>query len=358
MSVNNKYQAICDTIKARIAQGIYNGRLPARRELMAEFEVSSRTLHKVFLQLKLAGLIEPAPTGTAICNPGSELTSAKPKIVLITPVEPAAHALDPFIQSIIANVKKYEFELDWCACVKSDTLEMLKSKNLTAKDSVIFTNSTFAVESGNYLKEKNIAFVSANRPAMGVDINWVDWNHLELFDEVIGYLVNRGARYITFFGSGCSGIGVRILPDNHWQIFDDFEAVKKSYLLFYPKKNEYSEELYCSTEKYTDYLLSLKHLPDVIWCGTSKTKEKIAENLQRRGINPDRVFLLCMSHLQDADNELFGVYTQSSLQKFGARVWELLMFSRLHPGAPCRGIKQHCEFLYNKSIKKLKFNQH
>ena len=353
----NKYQAICNILKERIAAGFYTDKLPPRRELMEEFQVSSRTLHKVFVQLKMLGFIEPSPTGTMICRQDNGAAGAKPKIVLITPVEPSRHASDHFIRSIIANIRKYEFELVWCTCIKSNTLEMLKAQNLTSKDSVIFTNSTFAVESGNYLKEKNITFVSANRPAMGVDINWVDWNHLELFDDVIGYLVSRGARYITFFGSGSSSIGGRILPDNHWQILDDFEAVKKSYLLFYPRINEQSEELYNDAEKYVNYLLSLKHLPDVIWCGGNKTKERIAENLLRRGIKPDRIFLLCMSHIYEDRKELFGIYTQRSLQNLGDRVWELLMFSRLHPDSPCRGIKQHCEFVYNKSVKKIKFNQ-
>lgn len=357
MSVNNKYQAICDTVKDRIARKVYTHRLPPRRELMEEFQVSSRTLHKVFMQLKIAGLIEPTPTGTVVCNSDKSAGAAKPKIVLITPVAPARHAGDPFIQSIIAHIEKYEFELDWSVCVKNNVLETLQHKSLSSRDSVIFTNSTFALEAGNYLKEKNITFVSANRPAKGVDINWVDWNHLELFDNVIGTLVNCGARYITFFGSGSPEHTNLCIPDNHWQILDDFEAVKKSYLLFYPKTGEHSADLYCDSEKYVDYLLSQKHLPDVIWCGNHKTKVNVDKILTRRGIAPGKIFLLCMSHYPAAEEDFFGVYTPQSLQKFGNKVWELLMFCRLHPEAPCRGIKQQCGFLCNKSIKKLKFNQ-
>lgn len=361
MSISNKYQSICDTIRERISNGIYTERLPARRILMKDFQVSSRTLHKVFIQLKILGVIDPSPRGTMICNASDDIHH-KPKIILITPSDPSKHIADDFIQNIIGNIHKHNFELDWSVCSCDDTLEMLKNKPLSAKDSVIFTNSTFSVEAGNYLKEKNITFVSSNRPAPGVDINWVDWNHLELFDKVIGFLVNCGARNIVFFGSGSANKmeiqadGCRCLPANHWQILDDFEAVKKSYLLFYPQMNVLSDELYCNAEKYVDYLLTLKHLPDVIWCGASNTKKQIADILHRKGIKPGSIFLLSMTHLPNSGDDFFGIYTRRALQDLGDCVWKLLMFSRLHPHVPCRGIKQHCDFLYNKSLKKIKFN--
>lgn len=354
----NKYQAICNILKERIAAGFYTDKLPPRRELMEEFQVSSRTLHKVFVQLKMLGIIDPSPQGTVICSAGVETKHCKPVIILITPSEQSEHVDDVFIQTIIDNINKHNFELDWSVCTSNKTLEMLKNKSLSRKDSVIFANSTFSVEAGNYLKEKNITFVSSNRPAMGVDINWVDWNHLELFDDIIGSMVNCGARYMTFFSSGSAARIQDYLPDNHWQILDDFEAAKKSYLLFYPKISERSEELYCDAEKYVDHLLTHKHLPQVIWSGCCEAKAQLIEALQKRKINTDKILFICLSHRTGAGSDYLGIYAPRSLQKLGKKVWESLMFSRLHPQAPCRGIKQHCEFVYNKSFKKIKFNQH
>ena len=359
MSVNNKYQAICDTVKDRIARKVYTDRLPPRRELMEEFQVSSRTLHKVFQQLKINGIIEPTPTGTMICANAFDKSADKARIVLITPTAQENYVNDRITQTIAGNILKYDFLVDWQVAKKEDVLATLKKCDLTAKDSVIFTNSTFSVEAGNYLKENKISFVSVNRPAMGVDINWVDWNHLELFDDVTGYLVNRGARYITYFGSGSSvsvESGFQILPDNHWQIVEDFEAAKKSYLLFYPQISKHTEDLYCNVEKYVEYLLTLKHLPDAIWCGNSITKNIIAENLLQHGVASGRILLIYMTHQPNEDVGSFGTYTLRSLEKLGNKAWELLMFSRLHPNAPCRGIKQHCEILFNKSLKKIKFD--
>lgn len=359
MSVNNKYQAICDTIKERIASKVYTDRLPPRRELMEEFQVSSRTLHKVFQQLKISGIIEPTPTGTMICANAFDKSADKARIVLITPTAQENYVNDSITQTIAGNILKYDFLVDWQVAKKEDVLATLKKCDLTAKDSVIFTNSTFSVEAGNYLKENKISFVSVNRPAMGVDINWVDWNHLELFDDVTGYLVNRGARYLAFFGTGSSSASesdFRKLPDNHWQIVEDFEAAKKSYLLFYHKMPENAGELYCNVKKYVEYLLTLKHLPDVIWCGCRKARNVIAENLRQHGIAPDRILLIYMTHQPNEDVGSFGTYTLRSLEKLGNKAWELLMFSRLHPNAPCRGIKQHCEILFNKSLKKIRFD--
>ena len=318
--------------------------------------MSSRTLHKVFMQLKMTGFIEPSHSGTVICSASNDVLQRRPRIFLFSPTDRDFHADDPIIQTLIANIERYGFELVWCTFSQSETAAALEMLEPDEKDSVIFTNSTFSEGAGIFLQQRNIPFVSANRPAMGVDINWVDWNHLELFDDIIGTLVGYGARRIAFLHTGTGNHIHAHLPDNHWLIVDDFEAAKKSYLLFYPKHIEYSEELYCDIKMYVEYLLTLKHLPEVIWCGSLATKRKVAMELQRRGVDTNKMLLFFISYSPAEADDFFVVHTRRSLQNFSNKVWELLMFSRLHPESPCRGIKQHCEVVYSKAIKRIKFN--
>ena len=73
MPASVKYQKITSVLKARIADGVYADRLPSRRQLMEEFQVSSRTMHKVFTELKNLNCITPTFHGTAICSAASEV---------------------------------------------------------------------------------------------------------------------------------------------------------------------------------------------------------------------------------------------------------------------------------------------
>ncbi|MBE6380710.1 MAG: hypothetical protein E7047_07250 [Lentisphaerae bacterium] len=352
MPLKNKYSAICNELKSRIANGFYSSKLPPRRQLMLEFNVSSRTLHKVFCELKLSGLIAPTPGGTAV-TPVAYNKNTQPKLVLVAPDPGDFTGIYPITKRLMQLAGQDGFQL--IKYLKDPrkspaAVGFFQSLGLTANDGVIFTNSTFSPEAGDYLKQHCIPFVSGNRPCAGVEINWVDWNHLELFDDVLSQLVSRGARFIDFFIPDCAARAM----NNRQQVMADFRAAKKSYMLYQPELDELNMDSIDSLAEYADFLSRLHHKLDAVCI--SGERENLSEALRQRNLTHTRVISFGTESDAYAPEDMHCLYSEQACFRLAGKIWQLLKYVRHHPNAPPRGVKQHSEVKYSKEFKKIKFD--
>ena len=336
MPATVKYQNISSELKKRISEGFYTDTLPSRRELMQEFSVSSRTMHKVFVELKNMNCIIPSSHGTLINAQVLEQAKYPPRIVIAARTIKKNIYEDIFHRKLTDFIRKAGFELLLCP-TSTDSIEAMITKHaLNSNDAVIFTYSSFQVKDAELLKKHHIPFVSANRPPENIQINWVDWDHMELFNDFVGNMIMLGARSVDIFWlTPTAG-----LQDNYAALMHDFRAVKRSYSLFNRELDSFPEKFWGNEEKYADHLCSLKKLPDVVWV-LNKSRNRLAELLNARGIS-DTGFLVTHNRSCSLDNSV-AFYSDKVYSKLANRIWQLLCYVRRHPDAPPRGLKQRCE---------------
>ena len=331
-----KYQKIAAELKKRIANGTYAERLPARRCLMQEFSVSSRTMHKVFADLKNTNCIIPTSHGTIINNDALQIMQQPVRIVLAAPDILNTQHSDALHQQLISEIAAAGFELIICDIRHKNVSQIVREHQLNSNDAVIFTYSSFQPETAVLLNEQRIPFVSSNRPPEGVEINWVDWDHIELFNDFVGNMLMRGARSLDIFWTSPK----EEMQDNHAAIMHDFRAVKRSYSLFNRTLDAFPENFWGNAEKYADHLCSLKKLPDAVWV-LDNSRSKLAQLLAERGIT-DSGFLVTHNCSRIKDNSV-AFYSEQGYRKLAHKVWQLLCYVRRHPQANPRGLKQRCE---------------
>lgn len=348
-----KYLHICAEIRKRIRTGVYTERLPARRELMAEFQISSRTMHKVFDELKLQGIVTTTHGGTIINRSVCLHAAGQVQILLISPPEEDSCSqnntctrIRELAEKDLVKIVPYARVDDTCSI--EDILKLTVSGNCAG---VIFLNSSYTPSDGKFLKEHKIPFVSANRPPPGENINWIDWNHLELFDDMLGEAVSRGARSIDFF--------MPELPNgkpagNSIQILEDFRAAKKSYMLYNSELDDRDLAATDNIEKYARFLAGLKHLPDIIWLAYFQ-HDKLCAELHKYGIDLSSR-MICVGGKCEQDEHTQIVYTEYARRQLGEKIWQLMQYVRHHPDAPPRGVKQRCKLKVSQDFKKIKFN--
>ena len=331
MPVTVKFQKIAEELKRRIAGNAYAGHLPSRRALMQEFQVSSRTLHKVFTELKLSGAVTTSHSGTAI----TPVTPRHARILIAAPGGADNLDNDPISRRLCEHVRDYGFDLLWCDSTRTSPAEAVREAGLTTGDGVLFTNSAFTPEVGKELLAKKIPFVSGNRPATDFPVSWVDWNHLELFDDLLGKLIGNGIRSIDFFV-------------NNPAIRADFLAVKKSYLLYNRELDAFPMGPESDVASYARHLASLKHLPEVVFID-GLYRSTLLEELRRLDICGDSV--LCTYGQIDHPTEVpQGIaYSERAYRQLADKLWRLFFYLRRHPAAPPRAVKQHCEICFGKN---------
>ena len=331
-----KYQQISSELKKRIAAGFYADRLPSRRLLMQEFKVSSRTMHKVFIELKNMNCITPTSHGTGISDGAVERAKHPVRIVLAAPNISNTIDSDTLHCQLAAKIAEAGFEMLICDTHICSIAQMLGEYSLNSHDAVIFTYSSFQPEAAEQLKQHKIPFVSSNRPPEGVEINWVDWDHIEIFNEFVGNMLMRGARTLDIFWS-TPQINA---SDNHTAIMHDFRAVKRSYSLFNRELDAFPESDWGNIGKYAEHLCKLKKLPDAVWV-LDNSRRKLAELLTSHGVT-DTDFLVTHDLNRSQENSV-AFYTQQGYCKLAHKVWQLLCHVRRHPNAAPRGVKQRCE---------------
>ncbi len=342
-----KYQKIALELRKRIANGQYVDRLPPRRQLMQEFNISSRTLHKVFAELKLCGIIEPTARGCWL-KKHSATALPKPGRILLATFKAAELAnSDYLIKPLVAEIRANGFEVIFCDVLQQSVVEAVQANALGAADGVIFAYSTFNVEAADFLKNLHIPFVSANRPKAGTLINWVDWDHEELFNEFVSNMRMRGARSLDIFWQQQKTVEL----NNHTGIIGDFRAVKRSFLLFNHELDAFPERDFGNLEKYADHLCKLKHLPDVVWV-VDDSRDMLAEKLHSRGISATD-FLITLNRSRGQKNSV-AFYTPQAYAALAHKVWKLLCYLRRHPNSEPRHFKQRCEVkFYEKNYRHL-----
>lgn len=335
MPVNVKYQQICAELKKRIADGRYTDRLPTRRQLMQEFAVSSRTLHKVFTELKNCGCIAPDNQGTKLTAVALSRSNRPVRIMLVSFKIKQLVNDDAMIRQLIKNIKSAGFELLLCDPESEDPLAGFRAADLSADDGVIFVYSSFSSEAVEYLHQHKIPFVSTNRPADGVRINWVDWDHIELFNEFVGNMVMHGMRSLDIFWEfqKCHE------RDNHTSIIAEFRAVKRSYSLFNPELDSLPLEYCGNIDKYVEHLCKLKKLPEAVWV-VDTSRKRLVEGFNRHGIY-DTGFLITHDRSRAQENSV-AFYSEQAYCQLADKAWNLLCHVRRHPDGAPRGIKQRC----------------
>lgn len=334
MPVAVKFQKIAEELKRRIAADAYAGQLPSRRALMQEFQVSSRTLHKVFTELKLSGAVATSRRGTAI----TPVTPRHARVMLAAPGGADNLAVDPISRRLCEHIRDYGFDLLWCDSSRTSSAAAVREAGLTPEDGVLFTNSAFTTEAGELLLARKVPFVSGNRPAADFPVSWVDWNHLELFDDLLGKLVGNGIRRVDFF------------LDNP-AIRADFLAVKKSYLLYNRELDAFPTEQLGDAAAYAKHLASLKHLPEVVFIGRS-ARVHLLEELRRLGIRgEDFLFRYGQSAAVPSVPPVIG-YSERAFRQLADKMWRLFLSVRRHPDAPPRAVKQHCEICFDRNSHK------
>ena len=331
-----KYQKISLELKKRIADGLYAERMPSRRQLMQEFSVSSRTMHKVFTALKNMNCITPTSHGTLISSNAVELAKNPVRIVLAAPAIKTTLYTDTLHIQLTQSIADAGFELIVCDTGKENMADLITDHQLNSNDAVIFTYSSFHQQTAALLQKHHIPFVSSNRPPEGVEINWVDWDHMELFNEFVGNMLMRGARTLDIFWSTPQ----THIMDNHNAIMHDFRAVKRSYSLFNRELDAFPESDWGNVEKYAEHLCNLKKLPDAVWV-LDNSRRELAELLAVRGVT-DTGFLVTHDRSRSQENSV-AFYTPQGYCKLAHKVWQLLCHVRRHPNAAPRGLKQRCE---------------
>ncbi len=331
-----KHQKIALELKKRIAAGQYVDRLPAGRALMQEFGISARTMHKVFAELKFHGIIEPNARGAWIRCRKTETLQKTGRILLVSPRVQKAAKHNTLVKVLIAEITAGGFEVIFCDSLLETCEEMVEKHALDAADGVIFVNSSFSNAAAEYLQQRRIPFVTTNRPEAEDKVNWVDWDHFELFNDVVRNMLMQGVRSLDIFWRYQPSIP----QDNHAGIIGDFRAAKRSLSLFNPELDALSSEAWGDVEKYADHLCSLKHLPDMVWV-VDNSLDMLAEKLRERGVkNTD--FLITHDRRRKRENSV-AFYTRQSYAKLARKAWKLLCYARRYPNAPPRCFKPRCE---------------
>ena len=342
-----KYQKIALELKKRIAGGQYVDRLPAGRILMQEFGISSRTMHKVFGELKYHGIIEPDARGCWIKVRQLEKARIPGRILLVSPLMLEATRSNPLVKELVRIITADGFEVICSDSLLEKCEDAVENYALQVTDGVIFVNSSFSTTAAEFLQDRRIPFVTTNRPAEENKYNWVDWDHFELFYDFVNNMLMRGVRSLDIFWRHQATIP----QDNHAGIIGDFRAAKKSFTLFTPEIDALSDRDWGDVEKYADHLCRLKHLPDVVWV-VDKSCKLLIEHLQRRGIqNTDFVIANCRNRVTE-NSVVF--YTPKAYSELAHKAWKLLCYIKRNPGAAPRNLKQRCEVkFYEKSYRHL-----
>ena len=332
-----KYRRIASELEGALCDGQNGGRLPSQREVMAKYNVSSRTVHKAFQLLKQRSAIQTTHRG---CFLSDKLPAARRCFVFISS-EGQKVVDDALIERLreLAEIEQYAYvQIDFKLTDAPD----FQGLGCCESDMGIFIYSSFRESFLPMLRRCRMPFAVGNRMPPNIPVNWVDWNHLEIFDNIILELLNRGARRIGFFNQS-SQYGT----NNSGLIFKDFISAKHSYLLFNQDLDAFPVKHQGDAKSYAQFLCTLKHLPDaIVVCGGYDLYKDLCIELETHGLGKLKPRIFCWGGLQEplqphlAGNA--GFYTNGSYRRLAEKLFRLVKYSASHPDAlPC-GLKQHC----------------
>ena len=338
-----KYRKIAADLEALLSRNNGPKRLPAQRQVMAEYQVSSRTVHKAFQLLKQRKVISTSPRGSV----ASSQQGAVHRCFIFTNSEPFAD--DALLQRLrqLAEKEKYEYVP---VILNKDRTISFQELGCSRYDVGVFAYSSFRTVFLPELQKCQMPVVTANRLPPDIPVNWVDWNHLEIFDNIIGELLIRGARKIGFFSSANSD-----RADNTSMIAEDFIRAKRSYSLYNRQLDAFPVEKYGDVKAYVEFLQQLKQQPDAVVVFGTDQYRLLTEELQLHGMEKlaRRLFFWgTQQTVQPASACNAGFYSDSCYRQLAEKLWKLLKYSASHPDAPPCGLKQHCVVKYRIQFRK------
>ena len=346
-----KYKLIAEELKRRMRAGELSGRLPSQRALMQEFGVSSRTLHKVFSLLKHQHCIAPSPRGTMI-DAVPPMPQRGPRLYLFSSGTAGELETDPLCNQIRVRCVADRYEVQF-HCAEGMSVDELAQWDFLPGDGCIFVYSSFHLDYLPFLRKRHIPFVVANRTPPELGIHWVDWNHLELFDNIVGALVARGAREIGFlFYRMFSGK----MLNNLKMIAEDFLLSKRAYSLYNTELDAFPLEKMGNIPAYADFLAGLKRLPDVILVFNTETYQTLAAALAARHLahGESRLLMIGSFDTRTPYYHHVGFYDEPGYRKMADKIWALFCHIVANPAlAPC-GLKQRCAMKYYDDFRKTK----
>ncbi len=346
-----KYKLIAEELKRRMREGELSDRLPSQRALMREFGVSSRTLHKVFSLLKHQNCIVPTPRGTAIDTVPPQ-PDRSPRLYLFSSGNPAELEFDPLGNQLRARCETDHYQLQF-HCAHSLSATELVQWDFLPGDGCIFVYSSFRREYLPVLRKRHIPFVVANRMPPEFGVHWVDWNHLELFDNIVGQLVARGAREIGFLLYHTFS---EQTFNNLAMIAADFLLAKRAYSLYNKELDAFPLEKMGDIAAYVDFLAGLKRLPDVILVFNNESWRRLAAALSDRKMDAAIARLLLIGSIAQSNSRYHnaGFYDAPGYRKMADKIWTLFRHVAANPElAPC-GLKQRCTMKYCDDFRKTK----
>ncbi len=345
---DTKYKFIADELETRMTRAQAGDRLPSQRSLMDEFGVSSRTIHKVFQLLKQRGVIAPSPRGTTV----KDLPAAprrNPRFYLFSMGKATDLKSDPLHRRIWERALQDGFEPVFLAPIGTVVPDW-DALDCRPGDAAIFAYSSFRSAWLEPLHRCRMPFVVGNRVPENIPVNWVDWNHLELFDNLISELVTRGAREIGVFPTrSVAGDVSNIVME-----VADFKRAKRSYSLYNNALDSFPDELLGDMASYADFLKGLKRLPDVIVIFDPKARSGLDNEFRRCGLGilTERLRLLESLPVSGDRPGHAGFYSEAGYRKLADKMWMLLRHVIAHPdSAPC-GLKQRCSVKYYDHFRK------
>ncbi len=202
----NKNREIAGVLRRKIAEGVYQGKLPPVRDLIREFGVSSHTMSKALKILSGECLIAShGSQGTQILK--SNISHTGKKIVgIVYPKGPNSIEQDP----LLGPLRKYFRESSCTPFFIKYTDEHIRTMdfwNSVITDGIIFCYSTFNLKAAQCLEKRGITVTAGNRLPEGCGFSWVDFDHEKHFSQIVEWLSERNVRRIVMsWPTGSSGM--------------------------------------------------------------------------------------------------------------------------------------------------------
>ncbi len=192
-----KYKELICLIEENIRNRVYTDRLPTLRALSAEFEVSSRTMHRALKSLSTRGLIIPDSTRGYMVNRGHNIRPKTGIAGIFCNIEEVDLKTDPLLKRLKDIILADGYTPFFSNVPDAKQFSDINFWKSFWVDGCIFAYSTFDRQLASGLKLAGIPFVAANRLPDEYGANWVDFDAFGAIRNVVAWLYKHGYRRIA-----------------------------------------------------------------------------------------------------------------------------------------------------------------
>ncbi len=192
-----KYKELTQLIEDNIKTRVYADRLPTLRALSAEFEVSSRTMHRALRSLSTRGLIVPDSTRGYMVNRGENIRPKTGIAGIFCNIEEVDLKTDLLLKRLKEIILADGFTPFFSNVPDARQFSDINFWKSFWVDGCIFAYSTFDRQLASGLKLAGIPFLAANRVPDEYGANWVDFDAFGAIHNVVTWLYNHGYRRIA-----------------------------------------------------------------------------------------------------------------------------------------------------------------